>query len=139
MPRRYWFHNCKCAIRPCWRPTVACPRCGTIGAYAGFRYSMFEAMANYQRTYGLAPMGPHKRLADDLLFSLLTRACERCDGTGLKEIDRGKSCEKCSECHGTGRVLACEKSVFAAALREVIATYPEAKRGESILLMEAAD
>lgn len=134
MPHRRWFHNCRCDLRPAWLTKVACPTCGTIGTYAGFRYGMYEAMGAYQRTYGLTPVGPHRRFADHLLSSL-TRDCEGCDGTGLREIDWGKDWRKCFNCYGTGQVLTCKKSVFAAALREVIALYPEAQVGESVLLV----
>jgi len=99
---------------------------------------MYEAIANYQRTYGLGPVGPHRRFADRLLLGL-TRDCEGCGGTGLRETDFGKDWEKCSNCYGTGSVLVCTKSEFAAALREVLVLYPEARKGESILLTEIVD
>jgi hypothetical protein len=46
--------------------TPLCSRCGGPGEYDGWHYRMDEAMASYQSLYGLKPIGPHRRMADEL-------------------------------------------------------------------------
>jgi hypothetical protein len=43
-----------------------CSKCGTLSEYDGWRNSMHEAMAWYQKLHGLKPIGPHRQL--DLTF-----------------------------------------------------------------------
>lgn len=43
---------------------------------------MHEAMARYQTVYGLKPIGPHRKLADEL-FGGVSTECEACGGGGV--------------------------------------------------------
>ncbi len=108
-----------------WLSCEVCPTCGDVGEYDGWHYSMQEAMGAYQRRYGLKPIGPHRRLADEL-FAGATIACPLCNGRGLRDADAGEGYLECVLCSSTGQLMRLSAEEFQARRREVLAAYPDA-------------
>jgi diguanylate cyclase (GGDEF)-like protein len=86
---------------------------------------MYEAMARYQSKYGLKPIGPHRKMADELLGSL-NEKCEPCDGRGLRDTAHGSSWQVCAACRGFGSFFTRPAYEIQALRRRVLAAYPEA-------------
>jgi hypothetical protein len=123
MPYKAWRPTCSC--RNGYSPTeTVCPDCGKKTKCEGWRYSMYEAMARQQTVYGLKPIGPHRRMVDELFQGAL-KGCDRCGGSGLLDRDGGASWEKCGGCGGLGRTLAISPEEFEAIRQKVLEAYPE--------------
>jgi len=86
---------------------------------------MYEAMARYQSKYGLKPIGPHRKMADELLGSL-NEKCKVCDGRGLRNMARGSSWRVCEACRGFGSFFTRPAYEIQALRRRVLAAYPDA-------------
>src|SRR5437879_2893236 len=98
MPYTSWEHSCAGTV-----VTVSdaiCGRCGKEGQFVGWRFRRLEAMARYQYITGVKPIGPHRKLADQLLYALRA-VCSRCGGVGLITIDSARWVG-CAACEGTG-------------------------------------
>lgn len=78
-----------------------CSVCGQKHEFAGPHLSMHEAMARYQLTSGLKPIGPHRKLADKLPSEKRGR-CRDCGGQGVVEADNGQGWTTCPSCDGAG-------------------------------------
>jgi hypothetical protein len=74
MPQRMWDHSHCCGAFQSGSPE--CNDGGTRGRFTGWHLTMHESMARYQYVYGLKPIGPHRRLADELLTPLRVK-CPR--------------------------------------------------------------
>jgi hypothetical protein len=83
MPSRFWKHACHGSPGSSTSDSI-CHTCGKTGEFAGWHYTRHEAMARYQTTYGLKPIGPHRKLTDQL-FSAALEACGLCGGEGLED------------------------------------------------------
>jgi diguanylate cyclase (GGDEF)-like protein len=88
---------------------------------------MYEAMARYQSQsrYGLKPIGPHRKMADELLGSL-SKKCEPCGGRGLRDTANGHSWQVCEACRGFGSFFTRPAYEIQALRRRIVATYPDA-------------
>ena len=53
-----------------------------MSEYDGWRNSMHEAMAWYQKLHGLKPIGPHRQLADKVMSGAY-QTCIECAGYWL--------------------------------------------------------
>jgi len=76
---------------------------------------MCEAMGLYVRRFGLAPLGPHRPLADRLLQGA-TGPCGACVGKGVE----------CAACSGTGHVVRWSQAQIDAARAQVLREFPNA-------------
>jgi hypothetical protein len=63
--------------------------------------SMHEEMARYQIYNGLRPVGPHRKLADELLAAVCT-PCSRCSETGFLDSPDSDAWSLCPDCGGFG-------------------------------------
>ena len=79
--------------------------------------SVIERMAAYVRRYGLAPIGPHRPLADRLLQG----AAEPCEACAGKSRD-----VKCVACSGSGYVVRWSQAQIDAARAQVLKEFPHA-------------
>jgi hypothetical protein len=86
---------------------------------------MHEAMARCQSKYGLKPIGPHRKMADELLGSL-NETCKRCDGRGLNDLANGSSWRVCPACRGFGSFFTAPAYEIRALRRRILAAYPDA-------------
>ena len=86
---------------------------------------MFQAMARYQTLKGLKPVGPHRRLADELLKNI-TCKCSTCRGTGLYGTYGGMGWLVCPSCHGLGDVYNITLDELQALRQQVLDRYPDA-------------
>ena len=83
-----------------WAPP-GCRDCGAQGEYDGWHLDMYERMARYQERHGLNPIGPHRKMADELLGPL-TELRGACDGRGLCDVADGWTWEECGRGRGFG-------------------------------------
>ena len=126
MPRKMWKHRCpNDGGGLSWSGSPVCGSCGGSGEYDGWHPGMYETMARYQSKYGLKPIGPHRRMADELLGSL-NEKCEPCDGRGLRDTANGSSWRVCEACRGLGSFFTKPAEEIEALRRRVLATYPDA-------------
>lgn len=102
-----------------------CPSCGQPGQYDGWHYGMYEAMSVYQNMYGLKPIGPHRRLADEL-FANTSVACLTCAGKGLLDVSAGDAWIPCPDCRGMGYVWKSTSGEVKALRRQVLEAFPDA-------------
>ena len=121
MPYQRWVNRCSCSYFRTGLPT--CPECGRPRELAGWSYSMHEAMAAYQCLYGLKPVGPHRRLADES-FRGLTVSCDACGGEGLLGDSPGWIA--CGACRGLRRVFTVPPEVVDSVRAQVLEEFPEA-------------
>jgi hypothetical protein len=105
--------------------TPFCRRCGGPGEYDGWHYRMHEAMARYQSLYGLKPIGPHRRMADEL-FNDVKVKCEACGGRGLRDVNGGASWEHCGVCRGLGILFTGPATEIAEIRSRVLDVFPDA-------------
>jgi len=125
MPQKMWKHRCpKGGGGLSWSGSPGCSSCGGPGEYDGWHPGMYEAMARYQSKYGLKPIGPHRKMADELLGSL-NEKCKPCDGRGLRDTAHG-SWQVCPACRGFGSFFTRPAYEIQALRRRVLATYPDA-------------
>src|SRR5262249_20609951 len=124
MPLRRWKHLCGCGGKGALYVVPNCERCGVPGEYVGWDWSMHEAMGRYQSWYGFKPIGPHRKLVDELFGPRVVR-CSTCGGSGLKDIDSGQAYGVCDSCAGDGRLFDGSESEFERLRQEVLARYPD--------------
>lgn len=128
MPYRAWKHVCPdgLTILAGTPEPHACSNCGgTHFVYDGWRCSMFEAMAQYARTYRLKPIGPHRPFADRL-FAKSTRPCDMCDGRGVIGSDDSVTCRTCDACRGRGSHWIIVPDEVERRHQAVLEAYPDA-------------
>src|SRR5438093_253023 len=123
MPSRMWKYLCSCSNGMASSPY--CERCGLEGTYAGWHYTMIEAMARYQKLYGLKPIGPHRDLTEHI-FKGTMYECPKCLGRGLLDTSRSDQYTKCRECHGNGYRWRISAEDIQALRQQVLNAYPEA-------------
>lgn len=125
MPQKMWKHRCPKGGGLSRSGSPVCRTCGEPGEYDGWHPGMHEAMARYQSKYGLKPIGPHRKMADELLGSL-NESCEPCDGRGLRDTANGRSWQVCAACRGFGSFFTRPAYEIQALRRRVLAAYPDA-------------
>jgi RecJ-like exonuclease len=86
---------------------------------------MHEAMGRYQNKYGLKPIGPHRRLADEL-FADASVACVSCKGRGLLDGSTTEAWIHCPRCQGMGFVWRRSAGQVEALRRQVLQAFPDA-------------
>jgi hypothetical protein len=124
MPQRIWMHTCRDG-RTVGRGSPGRCSCGAEEAYDGWHNTQYEAMAWYQKRYGVKPIGPHRPLTDRL-FSDATRECSECAGHGYHNIGQGKSYRVCTSCGGAGRILVISDEDRSARRSAILAEFPDA-------------
>ena len=82
-------------------------------------------MSVYQNMYGLKPIGPHRRLADEL-FADVSVACLTCAGRGLLDVSGGEAWIQCSDCRGMGFIWKSTSEEVKALRRQVLEDFPDA-------------
>ena len=125
MPQKMWKHTCPEDGSAFWMGTPFCSRCGGPGGYDGWHYRMHEAMARYQSLYGLKPIGPHRRMADEL-FNDVKVKCEACGGRGPRDVNGGASWEHCGVCRGLGILFTGPATEIAEIRSRVLDAFPDA-------------
>jgi diguanylate cyclase (GGDEF)-like protein len=126
MPQKMWKHRCpKGGGGLSWTGSPVCRTCGEPGDYDGWHPGMYEAMARYQSKYGMKPIGPHRKMADELLGAL-NEKCGPCDGRGLRDTAHGSSWQVCAACRGFGSFFTRPGYEIQALRRRVLAAYPDA-------------
>jgi hypothetical protein len=130
MPHKRWKHLCPDSNSEVISGAQTCLDCGQQGVYAGWGYSMIEAMGAYQRFYRLKPMGPHRPLAHEILGPLVA-VCSKCEGSGLVDLNSGEAWEFCKTCQGTGRLVACTAEQWQAARDKVLQAFPDSAVNDS--------
>jgi hypothetical protein len=86
---------------------------------------MHEAMARYQAHYGLAPIGPHRGMAD-ALFRDTTVPCEPCRGRGIVASPHDPGWAVCPPCRGLGTIFTVSAREIEARRQQVLARFPGA-------------
>ena len=125
MPQKMWKHSCSQGGNFNWIGEPVCRSCGGPGAYDGWFARTHESMASYQNQYGLKPIGPHRRMADEL-FGPVKKKCGACDGRGLRDTADGSSWQVCDICQGFGSFFTRPADEIEALRHRVLATYPDA-------------
>jgi hypothetical protein len=123
MPHPLWRHTCggtHLLIR-----SPICSTCGNEGEFHGWRLSVHESMARYQYVYGLKPIGPHRQVADDLLFDLRA-PCPRCLWDGIITVEGGGTWRMCPVCEGTGGFWTPPDEQVEAVRQEILKQFPDA-------------
>lgn len=87
---------------------------------------MHEQMGRYQFVYGLKPIGPHRRMADEKLSSL-RRRCEMCFGRGIVDSDGSATWSRCSSCDTRGAFWTCSSEELETARVAVLQAFPDAE------------
>ena len=95
-------------------------------------------MGRYQNMYGLKPIGPHRRLADEL-FAGVSVACQTCSGRGLLDVNAGEAWIPCQDCFGMGLVWTCTPEEVQALRRQVLETFPDAGVETQVDLLSGID
>ncbi len=125
MPQQMWKHTCSESGSSHWMGAPVCSSCGGPGEYDGWHPRMYEAMAQYQTRYRLKPIGPHRRMTDEL-FSTVRVNCPACSGRGLRDTADGSSWQPCTACQGIGSLFTKPAEEIEALRRRVLAAYPDA-------------
>lgn len=122
MPYQRWVNTCPCStyLRT---GDPKCPSCGQQREVAGWSYSMHESMAAYQSLYGLKPVGPHRKLADES-FRSMTVSCDACGGEGL--LDDPPRWIACGTCRGLCRVFTVPPEVVDGVRSQILEAFPDA-------------
>ena len=106
-----------------WTTSSRCTQCGQPGQFAFWRLGMHQAMARYQYVYGLKPIGPHRKAADELLGGL-RRTCPECNGEGVLSLDGPRRWKACPTCEATGGFWTCSDDERRVARERVLAEFP---------------
>ena len=125
MPQQTWRHTCLKHGSSYSMGSPVCGTCGEPGEYDGWHPRMQEAMALYQTRYLLKPIGPHRRMTDEL-FASAHATCPACDGRGLRGTVDHRSWQMCSTCRGFGSYFTKPTDKIASLRRHVLAAYPDA-------------
>lgn len=125
MPFPLWTHVCPTSGVTTY-PTepTPCPACGATPHLHGWARSLTESWGHYIRCYGLAPFGPHRRMADELLKDIVLPPCESCGGQGVHDIRAGKGYRDCEVCDGFGHT-SLPWDEIAQVRAQVLAVYPD--------------
>jgi hypothetical protein len=120
VPNRRYNHSCEHGRRFAER----CPDCGEPGTYDGWEGSMIEQMGAYGRAHGVKPIGPHRKLTDEV-FDGAFLTCGRCGGRGYLACDAEgwRPCDRCSAC---GVVPVLPQEEVAALRARIVAAFPDA-------------
>lgn len=121
MPSKTWIHRCGHVLSS---NSSECAQCGAVGIFNGWRGSAVELMCAYARMYRLAPIGPHRPLADEV-FSGTTAQCGGCAGRGYLENGHD-DWQCCSSCDGCGKIFLVPREQVEALRQGVLAGFPEA-------------
>ena len=130
MPWPSWAHECPISQTTERGGKEICPKCGQRGQFEGWHYSVVEFMGVYSRRTGLAPFGPHRKLADELIQSRMKK-CERCGGSGMLDVNNGESWRTCPDCHGLLAVFDGSPEELEELRQKVLAVFPEAAPGSA--------
>ena len=125
MPQQMWKHTCRKDGSSYSMGSLVCSTCAGPGTYDGWHPRMHEAMALYQTRYRLKPIGPHRRMTDEL-FAAVRATCPACTGRGLQDTVGGRSWQVCSTCHGFGSYFTKPTDEIDALRSRVLAAYPDA-------------
>ena len=122
MPYPFWTHPC-CGLGAS-DPSPNCKECGEPGNFEGWFIVTEEVMARYQYVFELAPLGPHRPLADRVFAG--TRCwCEACRGRGILTLSEER-CSICPHCEGTGGFWLISWQEIEERRASVLEEYPEA-------------
>ena len=126
MPHPTWTHTCQKTGRTKsdWKP-FRCWRCFGQAEFSGWSSSVVEMMGSYQRRYGLKCMGPHRRLADELLRDAFA-PCAACRGAGVVGDGAHGSWVLCESCAGLGTLPAVSEEEIERRRAIVLAAFPDA-------------
>ena len=126
MPRQFWKHACRKTGRA-WSQSAPfrCWRCLRRAEPDGWHRSMHEAMFDYQRSRGLKPIGPHRRLTDEA-FAGAFRPCRACGGRGVLDGGEPDACALCLPCDGRGFVAAVTDDELERRRALVLERFPDA-------------
>ncbi len=125
MPQQMWKHTCRKDGSSYSMGSLVCSTCAGPGTYDGWHPRMHEAMALYQTRYRLKPIGPHRRMTDEL-FAPVRATCPACAGRGLRDTVGGRSWQVCSTCRGFGSYFTKPADEIEALRRRVLEAYPDA-------------
>lgn len=129
MTQKLWKYTCGCYSGEFSAGAPTCSGCGQVGQYDGWHYTMHESMAKYQKLYGLKPIGPHRKIADEL-FEGTTRRCETCQGKGLEvlhiDVALDEGYRTCSMCSGLGCNFTRSADEISAIRQRVLESFPDA-------------
>lgn len=102
---------------------MPCSACRGSGHFTRWTLGTHERMARYQYVTGLRPIGPHRRLAGELLNPLRTE-CLGCAGEGI--LDDADGWRVCTSCEGTGGHWTVNEARIRRELRKILRWFPEA-------------
>ena len=125
MPQQMWKHTCRKDGSSYSMGSLVCSTCAGPGTYDGWHPRMHEAMALYQTRYRLKPIGPHRRMTDEL-FAAVRATCPACAGRGLMDTVGGRSWQVCSTCRGFGSYFTKPADEIEMLRSRVLAKYPDA-------------
>jgi tetratricopeptide (TPR) repeat protein len=117
MPERIWGHAC-CKTTS---GNPSCPACGAPGEFAGWGWTVAEAMERFQLSYGLAASGPHLRNAR-LLLDGMRSACGSCHGAGL--VGDIYDWRACAACEGTGGIWSAPEETIREVYEGIVEGFP---------------
>lgn len=127
MAHQSWSFDC---MEGCTLLSPRCTTCGRTGRYAGWSRSVVEMWGQFCRFYRLNPLGPEKRLADQILGPVTGR-CRDCEGSGLVADLSDLGATWCPVCDGTGRIRECSAAEFERLRQEVLARAALIKQEEA--------
>jgi len=125
MPAKMWKFHCGCQSESVLLAVPNCDRCGAPGECDGWHLLMMDAMAAYQKVYGLKPIGSHRDYARTVMCPLF-RLCEVCSGRGVLALPGEDACCRCPLCDGTLRVSNVSRKHVLRARQQVLAVFPDA-------------
>ena len=128
LPQPRWRHPC-CDATGVSNRLMHCSKCGKRGEYAGRNFHMHVLMGRFRETYGVMPTGPHRRLADALLFPLRTK-CKACEGVGY--VGDEYTCRRCRVCDGSGGHWTGTNQEIRAAYQHLLTIHPHATAGDPL-------
>lgn len=123
MPHRIWRHVCTGTGTVQQLGSPSCTLCEIPGEPDGWRYGRHEDMGRYQTRYGLKPIGPHRRMADEA-FRGLTVPCDTCRGRGVRDNPGGWS--RCEHCQGLGTYFTVPPDVVDSVREQVLEAFSDA-------------
>jgi hypothetical protein len=125
MPIERWKHTCSATGGTSWGSNDRCKECGKLPIYDGFHLTMYEAMARYQYTYGMKPMGPHREMVHALLGQLHI-LCDICGGNSILNDCVYNGWSVCPKCEGSGGLWSVPPAEVEAARQKVLQAFPNA-------------
>jgi hypothetical protein len=139
MPHPSWTHTCRKTGRTRSGGTpFRCWRCFGQADFAGWGNSVIEMMVGYQRRYGLKCIGPHRKLADEMLKSAFN-SCGVCQGTGVVDDGSHGSCVACAACDGFGWRPAVPEEEIERRRAIVLTAFPDAASPQPRRIASRAD